>query len=159
MNPPFPPANELVLLALTELLFGFTYNGAVSWFGRKNGRLFKFLVSWSVAFGTIGTLTIRLLFFWGRISAEWQTFLIDLMCFAGSGLPMIVGSMSRAGRKSHKAKQLPHNVKQIVEDVMAEMLAFANDINEKAKAGEVKAATLIDLVHRLHQWIGTLKSL
>lgn len=159
MNPQFPPASELALLALTELLFGFTYNGAVQWFERKNGRLFKFLVSWSVVFGTVGTLTIRVLFFWGWVSAEWQSLLIDLLCFAGSGIPMIIGSMSRAGKPSHKAKRIPPNARRALEDVTAEMNRLASDVNEKAQAGEVKAATLIEIVHRLHQWIGMLRSL
>lgn len=160
MNPPFPPANELALLVLTELLFGFTYDRAVQWFERKNGQqLFKFLVSWSVVFGTAGTLTIKFLFLWGRVFVDWQDFLIDLLCFAGSGIPMIIGSMGRAGKPSHKAKRIPTNARHVVEDVSAEMHRLACDVNEKAQTGEVKAATLIEIVHRLHQWIGMLKSL
>lgn len=159
MMPPFPPAVDLVLLFITELLFGFSYNQAVAWFGTRHERLFKFLVSWSVVFGVAGTIVLQLVFFWDFTFAAWQGFLVTFLGFCGSGLPMIIGSMNRAGRKTHKAKRLPNNVKVIVEDVMAEMLAFAKDVNEKAGAGEVKAATLIDLVHRLHTWVGTLKSL
>ncbi len=159
MLPPFPPANDLVFLALTECLFGIAYNQAVKWFGSKHGRLFKFLVSWSVVFGVAGTLTIRLIYFWGWTLAEWQTFLIDLLCFAGSGLPMIVGSMARGAKRSHKAMKLPTHAQALMDDVAAEMSRLANDVNEKAQAGEVKAATLIEIVHRLHQWMGMLRSL
>jgi len=46
---------------------------------------------------------------------------------------------------------------RVLEDVAAEMSRLANDVNEKAQAGEVKAATLIEIVHKLHQWMGTLR--
>lgn len=65
MFPPFPPAGELVLLTLTEFFFGVGYDRAVKTFGKEHGRLFRFLVSWSVVFGTAGTLTIKALFLWG----------------------------------------------------------------------------------------------
>jgi len=158
MNPPFPPAIDLVLLSLTEVLFGFTYDRAVSWFERKNGKLFKFLVSWSVVLGTVGTLTIRLLFFWGRVSAEWQTFLIDLLCFAGSGLPMIIGSMSRAGKPTHKVRRWPTFANQVREDVVSGMRSTADELSREAKAGRVNAGTLVEIVHKLHEWVGSLKS-
>jgi len=157
MIPTFPPSYDLMLLFFMELFFGIAYDRAISWFGTRHGRLFKFLVSWSVVFGIAGTLTIRLVIFWGRTFVEWQGFLVDLLCFAGSGLPMIVGSMSRNVKPSHKARRLPNNAKRVLEDVAAEMSRLANDVNEKAQAGEVKAATLIEIVHKLHQWMGTLR--
>jgi hypothetical protein len=159
MFPPFPPAMELALLFVTELLFGVSYNGAVQYFETKHGNLFRFLVSWSVVFGTAGTLIIRFLFLFGTNLAEWQSLLINLMCFTGSGLPMIVGSMRRNVKPSHKAKKIPPTARRIVEDVTSEMICAAKDVNERAQAGEVKAAMLIDIVHKLHSWTGTLRAL
>lgn len=159
MFPPFPPAYDLVLLFIAELLFGLTYNPAVAWFGTRHEKLFKFLVSWSVVFGVAGTLFLQAIFFWGRTFLEWQVLLINLMCFAGSGMPMIAGSMWRAAKPSHKAKKLPKYVKDIVEDVGYEMHQLASKVNEQAQANNVPAAMLIEIVHKLHEWRGVLRSL
>lgn len=47
----------------------------------------------------------------------------------------------------------------MVDDLAAEMRSLAQEIDEKAQLNDVKAATLITFVNRLHQWVGTLKSL
>lgn len=159
MFPPFPPAYDLVLLFITELLFGFSYNQAVAWFGTRHEKLFKFLVSWSVVFGVAGTLSLQAIFCWGRTFQEWQVLLINLLCFAGSGLPMIIGSMVRASKPSHKAKRLPNNVRDSVEEVGSEMHQLASKVNEQAQANNVPAAMLIEIVHKLHEWRGVLRSL
>ncbi len=157
--PPFPPLMEIALVVLAEFVFGLGYNTLVALAGRRYPAAYRLMVSLSVALGVATTLVLPAVFWWGRTQATWQWAAIFLLCFAGSGLPMIGGSLKRnmAG-DSHRRREWPTAARRARDEAVMELSALAEEVHEKARTDDLKATTLISLVHRLHQVIGTLKS-
>jgi len=42
--------------------------------------------------------------------------------------------------------------------VVSGMRSTADELSREAKAGRVNAGTLVEIVHKLHEWVGSLKS-
>lgn len=140
--PAFPP--DFPLVVVLEFLYGLGYNQLVRWVHAK--KLWH--VSTSVMFGVAGTIIIPLLF----DQDLWNFAILYFVCFMASGVPMVWGSLARSGRKSHKRRRLPNYVMTVRDDVVMELNVMADEIvNEKTRA--------VDVVHRIHKLIGTLKSL
>jgi hypothetical protein len=68
------------------VLFGIGYNSFISWAERQGYT--EGFISFSVVLGVVVTLG-------GMAILNWKGAVTALCCFAASGLPMIVGSISR----------------------------------------------------------------
>ena len=79
--------DHLVAIYLALLLFGLAYNALVERLEREvpDHGYTSFLVSGGVLVTIMGA----------SILIGWQSALLVLICFTASGLPMIIGSMSR----------------------------------------------------------------
>lgn len=150
-------AIEIVLVLVIEILFGVGFNALVAW--AHNNRLWH--VSVSVAVGVAGTITIPAVMWFGVKVTFWQAGLILLVCFIGSGVPMIVGSTRRSvqERKDQKKRRpWPNAALQAKDAAVMELSSLAREIAEDAKEGKIAVLDLPDYVNRLHGVIGTLKS-
>lgn len=90
-----------VLLGL--ILFGIVYNLAVDFLASR--RYSEGFMSILVALGVFCTLV-------GISFISWPMAMIALLCFAASGLPMMVGSIARYVRKRAKEQELYKNVEK-----------------------------------------------
>jgi hypothetical protein len=150
MNPPvFPPLIEIVLVVLAEMLFGLAYNGLVRWLIQR--RLYDTLISFSVAGGVFVTVAMPAGLWFGRALWAWQWALLMLIAFAASGSVMIAGSLKREADKSHHRREWPTAAAHARDDAVMELSALAH----KAAEGEI---SLAQLVNRLHEVVGILKS-
>lgn len=150
-------AIEIVLVLVIEILFGVGFNALVAW--AHNNRLWH--VSVSVAVGVAGTIIIPAVMWFGVKVTFWQAGLILLVCFIGSGVPMIVGSTRRSvqERKDQKKRRpWPNAALQAKDAAVMELSSLAREIAEDAKEGKIAVLDLPDYVNRLHGVIGTLKS-
>ena len=93
----------IVLVLVVEILFGVGFNALVAW--AYSVQLWH--VSVSVAVGVAGTIVIPAVMWFGVKVTFWQAGLLLLICFIGSGVPMIVGSTRRSvqGRKDQKKRR------------------------------------------------------
>ena len=144
--PPYPPQFPMVFLL--ELLFGIGFNKLVEW--AHHNRLWH--VSTSVSIGVAVTLIIPILLMGSTQVALWQSAIMYFTFFAASGTPMIWGSTVRTVDKMHKRRRLPNFVMKVRDEVVMDMNAMADKI-------VAKNAEVAEVVHELHKWIGSLKSL
>lgn len=147
MMPQFPPAFPLVSCLLALHLFGWGFNALVAWVNKR--RLYP--VSFSVAIGTAVTLLAPTLFFLHYELAFWQSSLIYFLSFTASGIPMIFGNVQRQ-TKSHKARRLGNKAAEVRDFAVLDLEAAISKIVRKE-------AEVVEVVHVLHQVIGSLKSL
>ena len=147
---------EVIIVLLIELLYGFGYNALVAW--AHEHKLVH--VSVSVAIGVAGTLLIPAAIWFNREMNFWHAGLLLLACFTASGAPMIVGSMRRTvSRKDDKKRRpWPNEAKKVRDLVVMDLSAMAHEIADQAKNGKLTVSDLPDFVDRLHTVIGTLKS-
>lgn len=146
MIPPVSPV-EILAVLLIELLFGLGFNRLVEW--AQGNKVWD--VSLSVVIGVSVTLAIPTAWWLQRDLAFWQVTGLLVACFGASGLPMIIGSTRRTVRESHKRRTWPTAAAQARDDALMELSALADGIAGK-QVGDAQA------VNRLHQVIGTLKS-
>jgi hypothetical protein len=139
------------------VLYGFSYNQIVAYWMKH--RLMH--VSWAVVIGVTGTLLIPALFWFDHSMPFWQTGFLLLVCFAASGTPMIIGSMTRTVQEKDNKKRRPlgNSAMRIRDEVVMELNVLAADIAECSKAKTISLQDLPDYVHRLHRQIGSLKTL
>lgn len=86
------------------VLFGILYNLLIDFLASK--RYTEGFMSILVAFGVFCTLA-------GIVFISWPVALISLLGFAASGVPMIVGSITRYVRKRSHEQELYRNVEQL----------------------------------------------
>lgn len=153
MTPPISPTFAAVILM--EILFGFGFNRLAHW-GQDKGL---WHVSLSVVMGVTGTLAIPTAAWWRESFPVWIAALVTVACFAGSGLPMIIGSMHRSVAKSHKRKGLPNTAARIRDEVVLDLHVLADRLVLKAKSNELKSGDLAECIHQVHQLIGQLRSM
>lgn len=155
MNPDINPQVILIVL-LVEVLFGLAYNELVAW--AHQHQLMH--VSVSVVFGVAGTVLIPAGTWFDDRMPFWQAGILLMLCFAASGIPMIVGSTRRsvAEKDNKKRRPWPTAALRIRDEAMMELSMMANDIAEKARAGELTVMDLPSYVNRLHSVIGMLRS-
>lgn len=145
--PAFPPVFPLLLCLAVLAMFGIGFNALVAWVNRKRA----WPVSFSVVIGVLVTLAAPTVFFWNYEFHFWQAGAVYLASFAASGIPMVYGNVLRQ-TKSHKRRRLPTSAIQVRDSVVMELHAMIEKIVKKE-------AEVADLVHRLHEVIGSLKSL
>lgn len=147
---------EILTVLLVEFLFGIGYNFLVAWLHRHQ----LIHVSFSVVFGVIGTLLIPAIAWFDHEMSIGQTVALLTLCFAASGIPMIVGSNLRTvnGKDDKKRRPWPTAANQVREDVIMELSMMAHEIAESAKNDTLTAGDLPDYVDRLHGLVGMLKS-
>lgn len=153
MNSPVSPV-EILTVLLIELLFSIGYDHLAAW--AQGNRIWH--TSISVVIGVAVTLAIPTAWWWPRDLAFWQAVSLLTACFAASGLPMIVGSARRTVRESHKPHAWPTKARQAREDAVMELSALAHEIAGETRENRLTVQHLPDYVNRLHQVIGTLKS-
>ena len=146
--PPFPPVLPLVACVLFLNLFGWGFNALVAWVNQKRA----WPVSFSVVIGVLVTLAVPTVTFLNRTMTMWQAGLVYLVCFAASGVPMVVGNVHRQTSKSHKTRRLGNHAAQVRDDVVMNIESMMNEIVNGGVAVE-------KVIHRLHQAAGSLKSL
>ena len=148
---------EVVLVLMVEVLFGVGFNALVAW--ARTHRLWH--VSVSVAVGVAGTMVVPAVM-WPSVEVEfWRAGLLLLMCFVGSGVPMIVGSTRRSVDESKdrkKRRPWPNAALQARDAAVMELSSLAHEIAEDAKENRIAVLDLPDYVNRLHGVIGTLKN-
>jgi len=150
-------AIEILLTLVVEILFGVGFNALVAW--AHENKLWH--VSVSVAIGVAGTIIVPAVMWFGVKVTFWQAGLLLLVCFIGSGVPMIVGSTRRSvqERKDQKKRRpWPNAALQAKDAAVMELSRLAHEIAEDAKEGKIAVLDLPDYVNRLHGVIGTLKS-
>lgn len=152
MFSPISPT-EILAILLTEFLFGVGYNQLVAW---GQDRLWH--VSISVVVGVAVTLAIPAAVWWGTSLDFWKTATLLTLCFAASGAPMVYGSMQRTVKSSHKRRPWPTAALRARDDAIMQLSSLAHEISDEARQGTLKAGHLPDYVNRLHEVIGTLKS-
>ena len=153
---------QVLIAFLCCLIFGFIFNLLVEWVNEHK----VWDVSISVVIGVLVTVLIPGVIFFLKTMAFWEFSTILLVCFAGSGLPMIIGSAQRHARlelekKNKKARPLGNSNAKVRDHVVMELVSLANDI--AAAAGVNDLAELLRLVtgwvHRLHVAVRFLKSM
>lgn len=161
MIPPISPA-ELVAVLLAEVLFGLLYNLLVA-YAHKTG-LWKVLVSVIIGVAVTGAIPL-VVWFDVCMTVIWSGALYAA-CFVASGIPMAVGFIQRdreaavaEQKKSHKRQQIPPSAARTRDELVMDVTSLASEIAAAARSGQLKAGDLPDYVHRLHQFVGTLKSL
>ena len=147
MVPQFPPVLPLMVCLLALFLFGWGFNAFVGWVNKRK----VWPVSFSVVIGVLVTLLVPTVTFLHESLTMWQAGLVYLACFTASGIPMIAGNVYRQ-TNGHKAHRLPNRVLRVREDVVGELNLTIQKIVKKE-------AEVVDVVHTLHQVIGSLKSL
>jgi hypothetical protein len=147
---------EIAIVLLLELLFGIGYNVLVAYWMKHQ----MMHVSWTVVIGVTGTLLFPSIIWFDATLAFWQMGVLLGLCFAASGIPMIVGSQNRTVKEkdSKKRRPWPTAALRVRDDVVMELSAMAHEIAEKAKQSKLSVQDLPDYVNRLHGVIGTLKS-
>jgi hypothetical protein len=147
MQSPFSPTFPITLLV--ELLFGIGYNELVAWW-QKHSLIH---VSYQVVIGVAATLTIAGAGMFASEMKFWQAMVYLVAFFGASGLPMISGSNRRSvkEKESHKARPWPTAALQARDGAVMDLSALAEQVANK-KVTDAQA------VNRLHQVIGTLKS-
>jgi len=148
MMPEFPPAFPLLLCLAVLLIFGFGFNKLVEWVNSRRA----WPVSFSVVIGVAVTIAVPTLFFWNYELHFWQASTVCLFSFIASGSPMIFGNVLRETQKSHKRRRLPTSAMIVRDDVVMELKMTIDKIVEKE-------AEVVEVVHTLHEVIGSLKSL
>lgn len=151
MNAQFPPVFPIFPLAvclLSLLLFGIGFNSLVRWSNDRG----VVPVSFAVVIGVIVTLLVPTLFFVSLKLFFWQFSICMLLCFVASGTPMIWGNVHRHVERSHKAKRLGNHAAKVRDEVVM-------DLNAAIRKIVAKDAEVVDVVHTLHEVIGSLKSL
>lgn len=146
--PAFPPVFPLLFDLALLVCFGFGFNALVAWVNRKRA----WPVSFSVVIGVAVTLLVPTATFLHTRLAMWQAGLVYLVCFAASGIPMIFGNVQRQTNKSHKARRLGNHAARVRDDVVMNIESMMNEIVNGGVAVE-------KVIHRLHQAVGSLKSL
>lgn len=141
------------LLVLVELLFGLAYDQLVK-FVHAHGI---WHVSVSVIIGVFVTGVIFIAFMFDKVMPAWQFSLIVAACFAGSGLPMVFGSVARDVKDKKKKRPLGKYGAKIRDEVSMELTVMANEIAEQIKKDQLTVRDLPDLVNRLHQMKSMLK--
>ena len=155
MNADIPPV-EIAMVAMIELVYGIGYNALVAVLFRH--RLMH--VSLSVVIGVLGTLLIPALVWFNRPMPFWQSGLLLLLCFAVSGTPMVIGSMSRTVAKDDKKRRRIGNTAAKIRDgIVLDMHTLAADIADMSKEERLTVSHLPHIVNRIHGLIGELKSL
>lgn len=151
MNPDIFPT--VYLLVLVELLFGLAYDQVVK-FVHAHGI---WHVSVSVVIGVFMTGLIFIIFMFDKVLPAWQFGLIVAACFAGSGLPMAIGSVTRDVKDRKKKRPLGNSAARLRDEVVMELTTMANDIAERIKNDQLTIRDLPDLVNRLRQMKSMLK--
>jgi hypothetical protein len=146
MTPPFPPVFPLVSCLLALFLFGWGFNALVAWVNKKRA----WPVSFSVAIGVAVTLLVPTAAFLHQSLTMWQAGLVYLASFAASGSPMIFGNVRR--QTSHKTRRLGNHAARVRDDIVMDLNAMMDEIVNGGVAVE-------KVIYRLHQAIGSLKSL
>lgn len=144
--PAFPPVFPLLFDLALLVCFGFGFNALVAWVNRKRA----WPVSFSVVIGVAVTLLVPTATFLHTRLAMWQAGLVYLVCFAASGIPMIFGNVQR--QTSHKTRRLGNHAAKVRDSVVMDLSAAIEKIVRKE-------AEVVEVVHVLHQAIGSLKSL
>lgn len=147
---------EIAFLLVVEFLFGVGYNVFVAWSHEHN----LMHVSTSVVAGVIGTLLLPTAIWFDHDFKFWQIGILLTACFTASGIPMIVGSQKRTvEEKDHKKRRpWPTQAMRARDDAVMDLSKMADDIAEKSKLNKLTVQDLPSYVHKLHQVIGTLKS-
>lgn len=155
MKPDLTPMS-IALVALIEFVFGIGYNALVAF--AHDHKLMH--VSLSVAIGVAVTLLVPAAAWFDVAMPFWQAGILLALCFAASGVPMIVGSTRRhvLRKDDKKRRPWPNAALKVRDDAVMELSAIAHDIAEKSKTGRLSLNDLPDTVHRLHGVIGILKS-
>lgn len=146
--PTFPPVFPLLLCLTVLFLFGIGFNALVAWVNYRRA----WPVSFSVVIGVSVTVIVPTLFFWKHELAFWQSSVLYFLCFVASGSPMIFGNVQRQTAKSHKTRKLGNHAAQVRDAVVMDLKAEIEKIVRKE-------AEVAEVVHTLHQAIGSLKSL
>lgn len=147
MAPQFPPVLPLISCLLVLALFGLGFNALVAWVNSKRA----WPVSFSVAIGVAVTLAVPTVTFLHTSLAMWQAGLVYLACFTASGVPMIAGNVHRQ-TNSHKTRRLGNHAAKVRDYAVIDLEAAISKIVKKE-------AEVVEVVHTLHQVIGSLKSL
>lgn len=144
---PESPVNPLTALYIAESLFGVCYAGLIHWIA-VNGYL-----SGSTAYQVVIGDAVTLLIEWAFIPAAWSP-VVTFTCFIFSGLPMVISYLIRheARVESHKRKIITGAGARVRDYVVMDLSALADDM-------AAERTTNASNVHRVHQAIGTLKSL
>ena len=156
MNPQFPPGIEIAVVILAEFIFGWLYDALISW--AESQEIYEPYVSFSVVLGVLVTIAIPTGLWWARPYFGWQWAILLVIAFIGSGAMMIVGSLQRNAKNSHKRRPWPTAARHARDDVVMDLSAMASEATLSAERGEITPALIVRMVHRLHQAIGILKS-
>jgi len=154
MFPPFPPTAEIAAILMAENLFGWGFNSLIVW--AQGNKIWD--VSISVVIGVAVTLIMPAALWWRYELGFWQSALLLFGCFTASGIPMVIGSTRRSVKESHRRRSWPTAAAQARDAALMELTSIADEIASKTKSGEIKVQDMADVVHRLHQVKGTLKS-
>lgn len=145
---PFPLLS-LVTMCLVLFVFGLVFNQFVAWANKR--RLMP--VSMQVVIGVGMTLAVPTAFFLQVEAPFWKAALTYVLAFASSGIPMVYGNVRRHTSKDHKkVRRLGNHAAKVRDEVVMDLKATIVKI-------VAKEAEVVDVVHTLHQVIGSLKSL
>lgn len=138
--------SPLIPLYITQLLFGILYAILIHWLAVND--YLQGSTAYSVVVGDAVTLFIQWIFFPETWSPQ-----VTFGCFVFSGIPMIVTYLFRHQQKvlSHKRRPWPTAALKARDEAIMELAKMTHEIVEEK-------ATVASVVHRLHQVIGTLKS-
>ena len=142
------PVSPLIPLYIAQLLFGFLYAALIHWLSVNH--YLPGSTAWSVVIGVSGTLFVQ----WVFIRECWSP-LVTFGSFAGTGLPMTVTYLFRHQKRvllSHRKRRLGNSAMHIRDDVVMDLASMTHEIAENN-------ATVVSVVHRLHQDIGKLKAM
>lgn len=148
MMPEFAPSLPLLICVLFLILFGVGFN----FLTKKSQEKRVVPVSVLVVIGVFVTLTVPTIMFLNVELFAWQASLIYACCFMASGIPMIWGNIHRHTKRKHRERRLGRHASQVRDDVVMDLTLMIKKIMEKE-------ADIVDVVHTLHQVIGSLKSL
>jgi hypothetical protein len=150
MFPPFPPMQQIILVALSEALFGLGYNRLVEWANIPSAYAVIGGCAVTIGIGTAAWMNLEL--------AGWQWAVLMLVCFGASGIPMTAGFMHR-NKKKHKRMQISGAAARIRGAVVMELKWLANAIATQSKSKALTTADLPEYVQRLYQAIGLLEGM
>lgn len=159
----FSDSFPLILIAfLSCLIFGFLFNLLVEWVN-ENGI---WDVSISVVIGVFFTVLMPTVIFFSKRFMFWEFAVLLFICFAGSGTPMLVGSVRRHAKmeqenKNKKARPLGNASSKVRDHVVMELATLADEITESSSVDDLASLLrrVTVWVHRLHVAVRFLKSM
>jgi len=146
---------EIASVLLGELLFGVAFDSLVT-YALKHKLLH---VSIAVVIGVAITLLIPALAWFRYEMPFYQAGILLVLCFSASGLPMVIGSMSRTVKNHKKRQSLGRSASLIRDEAVMEVNTIINDVTAKAQKKELDVNDLVVFIGKLHSLIGMLKSL